>query len=152
MHVSSTARRYGRALARVAVERKKEKTVRAELGGLSDFLEAMPLARLTLQSPAASLPSKLRILDRIEQALEQGGKPLTGYTSQTLRALAENKRFHLLDEVVAVKLTLPRRISVSSASSSAGSVKGMSFSRVTVIPQGSQKSSSGLQMNRVKSF
>jgi F-type H+-transporting ATPase subunit delta len=100
MHVSSTARRYGRALARVAIERKKEKTVRAEMEGLRDFFEGSPLQKVTLESPAATTSSKLRVLGQIEQALEAAGKPLTVFTKQTLRALAENKRFHLFREVV----------------------------------------------------
>ena len=100
MHVSSTARRYGRALARVAIERKKEKTVRAEMEGLRDFFQASPLQRVTLESPAATTSSKIRVLEKIEGALEAAGKPLTGFTKQTLHALAENKRFHLFREVV----------------------------------------------------
>lgn len=115
MHVSSTARRYGRALAHVAVERKKEKTVRAELDGIAAFLEATPLARLTLQSPAARVASKLRILDRVEKALDEAGKPLTTFTAQTLRALAENKRFHLYAEVVeAYGREIDRRYSIAT--------------------------------------
>jgi F-type H+-transporting ATPase subunit delta len=100
MHVSSTARRYGRALARVAIERKKEKTVRAELDGIREFLEAAPLQRVTLESSSASVHSKIRILTAVEQALEKAGKPLTGFTRQLLHAMAENKRFHLFREVV----------------------------------------------------
>jgi F-type H+-transporting ATPase subunit delta len=100
MQVSSTARRYGRALARVAIERKKEKTVRAELEGLAGFLKESAQARVTLESPSATIASKIRILERIEKAMDDAGKPLTGFTRQTLRAMAENKRFHLFGEVV----------------------------------------------------
>lgn len=100
MHVSSTARRYARALARVAIERKKEKTVRAELEGLAEFLEAAPVQRVTLESAVASLESKIRVLTKIESTLEKAGKPLTGFTKQALHALAENKRFHLFGELV----------------------------------------------------
>lgn len=101
MHVSSTARRYGRVLARVAIERKKEKTVRAEIEGVLDFLKSAPHLRVTLESPAASASSKMRILDGIENALADAGKPMTTFTRELLRAMAENKRLHLLSEVVA---------------------------------------------------
>ena len=100
MHVSSTARRYGRALARVAIEKKKEKTVRAELDGILAFLDGAGPASVTLESRAASVKSKERVIGRIAQALEAAGKPLTSYTLEFLHALAENKRFHLFREIV----------------------------------------------------
>ena len=87
MHVSSTARRYGRALARVAIERKKEKTVRAELDGLLAFLDDSKLASVTLESRAASVQSKERVVARIADALEKAGKPLTSYTHEFLRVI-----------------------------------------------------------------
>jgi len=94
-HVSSTARRYGRALARVAIANKLEKTVGAELAGLRDFFESSALARLTLESPASTTDTRERLLAAIESAVQ-----LSAYTRNTVRLLVEQKRFQLFGEVV----------------------------------------------------
>jgi len=100
MHVSSTARRYGRALAKVAIERRSEKTVGAELQGLQAYFASAPLPRMILESPASTDQQKARVLDAIEKALGGSPHPMTAYTKNTLRLMVENRRFHLLAEVV----------------------------------------------------
>jgi F-type H+-transporting ATPase subunit delta len=96
MHVSSTARRYGRALARVAIAHRIEKTVGTELEGLWQFFRDNPRIRLVLESPASTKEQHERLLGAIAQALPQ----LTAYTRNTMAALSENRRFELFREVV----------------------------------------------------
>lgn len=96
MHVSSPARRYSRALARVAIAGKLEKTVGAELVGLRDWLAQTPVARLSLESPATRASTKKRAIDQIAKALPQ----LSLFTRNTMEALVEHGRFHLFAEVV----------------------------------------------------
>ena len=96
MHVSSTARRYGRALARVAIQNKLEKTVGAELVSLAAFFAQDAMVRLTLESPATREESRVRLVGEIAKAIPQ----LSQYVKNTMEALAEHKRFHLFAEVV----------------------------------------------------
>ena len=95
MHVSSTARRYGRALARVAIANKLEKTVGAELVALVAFFHQDGFVRLTLESPATREASRIRLIGEIAAAIPQ----LSQYTKNMMEALAQYKRFHLFAEV-----------------------------------------------------
>lgn len=96
MHVSSTARRYGRAIARVAIANKLEKTVGVELAGLGEYFRDNAVPRLTLESPATTTETRMRLLEAIEGALPA----LSVYTRNGLRALVENRRFGLFPEVL----------------------------------------------------
>ena len=96
MHVSSPAKRYARALARVAIAGKLEKTVGVELQGLRDWFTETPAARLSLESPATRSETKKRAIEQIAKALPQ----LSHFTRNTLEALVEHQRFQLFDEVV----------------------------------------------------
>ena len=95
MHVSSIARRYGRSLARVAIQHKLEKTVGTELQGLAEYFRDNAVPRLTLESPATTNERRQKLLAAIESAAQ-----LSTYTRNALRAMVEHKRFHLFAEVV----------------------------------------------------
>ena len=95
MHVSSTARRYGRSLARVAIEKRLEKTVLAEIQGLLEYFRDHPMARLTLESPASTKLRQVQLIEAIEGAVS-----LSEYVRNFLRLLVEEGRFHLFREIV----------------------------------------------------
>lgn len=95
MHVSSTARRYGRALASVAISKGIESHVGEELSGLAMFLRDNVAARLVLESPASSAAQQERLLAAIEAAVE-----LTAQTKNFLHVLLEERRFALFEEIV----------------------------------------------------
>lgn len=101
MHVSSIARRYGKALARAAISAKPplEKTVGAELEGLLSFFQDVPLARVVLESPASTAEQQRRLLEQITSALASR-HALSTQTKNTLELLVENGRFALFAEVV----------------------------------------------------
>lgn len=95
MHVSSKALRYARVLARVAAEKNVEDRVQTELEGIREFLDERPIARLILESPAASTPSQGELLRSIE-----GAHDFSDVTRNALRLLVEDGRFGLFGEVV----------------------------------------------------
>lgn len=95
MQVSSTARRYGRALARVAIQHRREKTVGEELQGVWTWLRDTPLARLTLESPATNVERKKSIVASVAKAAS-----LSDYTANFLRLLVEGGRFALFRETL----------------------------------------------------
>jgi F-type H+-transporting ATPase subunit delta len=95
MHVSSKARRYAKALARVAIQHKKEITIGSELQALAAVFRENRLARLILESPASSRVQQERVLD----GLATSGK-FSDYTIRFLRLLVEGRRFHLFREMV----------------------------------------------------
>jgi F-type H+-transporting ATPase subunit delta len=95
MHVSATARRYARSLARVAIQHRIEKTVGTELEGLWGFFRDVPTARLVLESPASTRQQCQELLEKIEAAVE-----LTQQVKNFLRVLVEESRFPLFHEIV----------------------------------------------------
>ena len=95
MHVSSTARRYGRSLARVAIKNKLEKTVAEQLQGVWAYFRDNPLVRLTLESPATTSARR----DGLLAALD-GTAGLSECVKNFVRVTVEERRFHLLREMV----------------------------------------------------
>jgi len=95
MHVSATARRYARSLAKVAIQHRIEKTVGAELEGLWGFFRDVPRARLLLESPATTRQQSSDLLDRIEKAVE-----LAPQVKNLLRVMVDERRFPLFREIV----------------------------------------------------
>ena len=94
MHVSSNARRYGRALAKVAISHRKEKTVGEEIAGISAYFRDNALPRLVLESPASSAVQQDRLLSALESAVD-----FSPFTKNFLRLLVEGGRFRLLGEI-----------------------------------------------------
>ena len=95
MHVSSKAMRYSRAVARVAADKGIEDQVQQELEGIVEFLNERPVARLILESPAASSQSQGDLLRAISEAHE-----FSDVTRNTLSLLVGDGRFPLFGEVV----------------------------------------------------
>jgi len=95
MHVSATARRYARAMARVAIQHRIEKTVGVELEGLWGFFRDVAPARLVLESPASSHEQCAGLLDRVEAAVD-----LSPQVRNLLRVLVDEGRFPLFRQVV----------------------------------------------------
>jgi F-type H+-transporting ATPase subunit delta len=95
MHVSSTARRYGRSLAKVAMANRREKTVGEELQGLWQFFRDNPVPRLLLESAGSSSERQGQLLSAIEAAV-----PLSDYTKNFLRLVVEARRFSLFREIL----------------------------------------------------
>jgi F-type H+-transporting ATPase subunit delta len=95
VHVSSKAMRYSRAISRVATAKGIEDQVLSELGGIAEFLGERPVARLILESPAASSQSQGDLLRAIGGAHE-----FSEVTRNTLNLLVGDGRFQLFAEVV----------------------------------------------------
>ena len=95
MHVSSKAMRYSRAISRVAADKGIEEQVQTELEGIVEFLNERPVARLILESPAASSQSQGDLLRAIGGAHE-----FSEVTRNTLDLLVGDGRFPLFGEVV----------------------------------------------------
>ena len=95
IHVSATARRYGRALAKVAIGGRLEKTVGVELQGLWDYLRDSPVVRLTLESPATTKERRAALVESIVKTVS-----FSEFTANFLRVLAEERRFGVFREIV----------------------------------------------------
>ena len=76
MHVSSTARRYARCLARVAIDKRIQKFVGAQLDGLGEYFRAAPQAKKHARASVPAVPFR---------ALASGGD------SGTLSRFNENR-------------------------------------------------------------
>ena len=96
MSLQTVARRYATALADVAVERREEREVQAELDSWASMLESNPQLKEVFANPTVAYDQKRKVL---EDLISRTGVRET--TASFLRVLLRNQRLAQLREVAA---------------------------------------------------
>ena len=111
MSLQTVARRYATALADVAIERKEEREVQAELDQWASMIEANPQLKEVLTNPTVVYDQKRKVLEDLVSRTR-----VRETTASFLRLLLKNQRLSQLREVVArFGLVLDERSGVVAA-------------------------------------
>lgn len=96
MSLQTVARRYATALADVAIERREEREVQAELDSWASMIESNPQLKEVFANPTVAYDQKQKVLDDL---ISRSGVRET--TASFLRVLLRNQRLSQLREVAA---------------------------------------------------
>jgi len=94
LSVQTVARRYATALADVAIERREEREVQAELDTWASMIESNPQLKEVFANPTVAYDQKRKVLDDL--ILRSGVRETT---ASFLRVLLRNQRLSQLREV-----------------------------------------------------
>lgn len=95
MTASRVARRYAKALFKVALEEKKLEAYKGELEAFFGQMKSEPMFSLALSSPFIPLQSRISLLDEVARTLG-----LSEVVKKLLGLMVERNRIRLLDEVL----------------------------------------------------
>ena len=96
MSLQTVARRYATALADVAIERREDRKVQAELDSWASMIESNPQLKEVFANPTVAYDQKQKVLDDL---ISRSGVRET--TASFLRVLLRNQRLSQLREVAA---------------------------------------------------
>jgi F-type H+-transporting ATPase subunit delta len=98
MIVTAVAKKYGRALVDVALERNSHQAILRNLQIFTESLQENPKLLVALRSPAIPADSKMQLIESLFQLV---GERLDPQSRNLLRILIANNRIGLIDQVYA---------------------------------------------------